>query len=218
MDSVAKLAIQDIRLHPLLQARCSVEVNKFCPRVRPGRAQVLVCLKANLAERSADWEKRKEKDSGPNSLGTATFSKAGGKQSGSTPPLLAAYERKAELPPASESGFSRSCARLVQRVRLGRQDTKAFITGALTGAAAGGAASSGGGEGWSAGTLQSLGLMNGEGEVSFLTLKGPVALIALLSLSFSCFACTYWSYRKYVTQGYTSYVPEGSVASQGGQE
>ncbi|CAD7973084.1 unnamed protein product [Amoebophrya sp. A25] len=107
---------------------------------------------------------------------------------------------------ASSTGFNRLCMLAVSRIVVPQNalDTYKKFRQA-----------SGGNLDLSSKALQKIGLLK-DGELSFLTLRGPFALLALLSLVFSSLTICYICYRRQKTAGYTSYVPDD--ASVGGLE
>ncbi|CAD7962276.1 unnamed protein product [Amoebophrya sp. A120] len=101
-------------------------------------------------------------------------------------------EMEATAPPGV--GFSKMCQVSVSRVALSKSAIETYTKFHLN-------------SGITAKTLQRLGFIK-QGQFSFLTLRGPVALLALLSMIFSFGTVLYYFYRRRKTAGYTSYVPD----------
>jgi len=88
---------------------------------------------------------------------------------------------KAEHESSEGEGFSGPCSKAIQRVILPSTMIEIYKKHALS-------------AGITSKALDMLGLMK-EGEVSFLTLRGPIALLALLSLILTTLASFYVCYR-----------------------
>eukprot|EP00392_Amoebophrya_sp_AT5.2_P003377 g3382.t1 len=185
---ISVLSSQDLRLHPQLERRCAHEIKHFCSHLAPGESRVLTCLKAELEiDEARGAALRASKD--PKAAKMAAAAQNNNK-------------------PATSSTFTQACRISLSRVVLPEVVVETYKS------------TLGNSRNFpqlvAERALGKLGLYDeATDQVSFLTLRGPVALLALLSMAFSSFVLCYVVYRKRKTAGYTSYVPDEGRAGGG---